>query len=115
MTEYAKRSHRPPIPFIFLKIKRKSLQSFKKFVGPILPFGYRGYVEDFNFVFSSIKGQNIKLATRDYDIIRDITSSTNGVGKTRLKRNDFLQLKVIMKKPVWISVFCTGKIYRSQR
>jgi len=79
-----------PKPFIFLKSNNNILSSNVAngvliLSGPLMGQGEKGIVEDFNVNFTTVAG-TVRLVIVDaedniiIDILRDITSSTNGTG-----------------------------------
>ena len=84
---------RQPIPQIFLKSGIANTLSSNVADGVLIlagfpiPQGHRGSLEDFNVNFTTVAG-TVRLVILDkqnniiQDLLRDISSSTNGTGKT---------------------------------
>lgn len=82
-----------PIPQIFLKSGFGNTLSSNVTDGTLIlagfpiPSGHRGSLEDFNVNFTTVEG-TVRLVILDkqnntiQDLLRDISSSTNGTGKT---------------------------------
>jgi len=82
-----------PIPQIFLKSGIGNTLSSNQtdgtiiFAGFPIPAGFRGALEDFNVNFTTVAG-TVRIVILDkqnniiQDLLRDISSSTNGTGKT---------------------------------
>lgn len=87
---------RIPVPQIFLKsglgntLSSNVANNVLIMAGFPIPAGHRGALEDFNVNFTTVAG-TVRIVILDkanniiQDLVRDITSSTNGVGKTILE------------------------------
>jgi len=109
-------------PFIFLKSNNNILSSAVAdgvliLAGPVIPFGHKGIVEDFNINFTTTAG-TIRLVIVDaqnniiIDILRDITSSTNGTGKTVLEDGQRLAVVGQTSGAGTFSTYCSGFMQR---
>ena len=87
-----------PIPRVFLKSNSDNLSSNVAdgtiiLKGAPIPPKHRGTLEDFNINFTTAAG-TVRLVILDsssnirIDVLRDITSSTNGTGKTVLEEGE---------------------------
>jgi len=105
-------------PFIFLKSNNNNLSSAVLdgvliLSGPVIRENQKGIVEDFNINFTTAAG-TIRLVIVDAqnniitDILRDITSSTNGTGKTVLENGQRLAVVGQTSGAGVFSVFCSG-------
>lgn len=117
-----KQLERQQQPFVFLKSNNNNLSSNVNnavliLSGALIPQGFKGVVEDFNVNFTTAAG-TIRLALVDsensiiIDILRDITSSTNGVGKTVLDPGQRLAIVGQSAGAGTFSVYCSGYIQR---
>lgn len=111
---------RQPQPFIFLKSNNNNLSSNVNngiliLSGPLIRHGQKGVIEDFNVNFTTAAG-TVRLVIVDggnsiiTDILRDITSSTNGTGKTVLEENQRLAIVGQSAGAGTFSVYCSGYI-----
>ena len=107
-----------PRPFIFLKSNNDNLSSAVAdgvmiLSGPVVSEGVKGIVEDFNINFTTAAG-TVRLVIVDaqdniiIDILRDITSSTNGTGKTVLENGQRLAIVGQTSGAGTFSVYCSG-------
>ena len=111
-----------PKPFIFLKSNNNNLSSNVAdgvliLGGPQIGFGEKGIVEDFNINYTTAAG-TIRLVILNSsnaivtDLLRDITSSTNGTGKTVLEEGQRLGLVGQTAGAGVLSVYCSGFIQK---
>jgi len=111
-----------PKPFIFLKSNNNNLSSAVAdgvliLSGPVMGENEKGIVEDFNINFTTAAG-TIRLVIVDaqnniiIDILRDITSSTNGTGKTVLENGQRLAIVGQTSGAGTFSVYCSGFIQK---
>jgi len=111
-----------PKPFIFLKSNNNNLSSAVTdgtliLSGPLMGENEKGIVEDFNINFTTAAG-TIRLVIVDaenniiIDILRDITSSTNGTGKTVLEDGQRLAIVGQVSGAGTFSVYCSGFIQK---
>jgi len=111
-----------PKPFIFLKSNNNILSSAVAdgvliLAGPVIRENEKGIVEDFNINFTTAAG-TIRLVIVDaqnnilIDILRDITSSTNGTGKTVLENGQRLAIVGQTSGAGTFSVYCSGFIQK---
>jgi len=111
-----------PKPFIFLKSNNNNLSSAVLdgvliLAGPVMGENEKGIVEDFNINFTTAAG-TIRLVIVDaqnniiIDILRDITSSTNGTGKTVLENGQRLAIVGQTSGAGTFSVYCSGFIQK---
>jgi len=111
-----------PKPFIFLKSNNNVLSSAVSdgtliLSGPLMGVNEKGIVEDFNINFTTAAG-TIRLVIVDaennilIDILRDITSSTNGTGKTVLEDGQRLAIVGQTSGAGTFSVYCSGFIQK---
>ena len=109
-----------PSPFIFLKSNNNVLSSNVTdgtliLSGPLMGQGQKGIVEDFNVNFTTVAG-TVRLVIVDsenniiIDILRDITSSTNGTGKTVLEDGQRLAIVGQTAGAGVFSIYCSGFI-----
>ena len=113
---------RQPKPFIFLKSNNNNLSSNVAdgvliLSGPLIREGEKGVVEDFNINFTTAAG-TIRLVIVDSgntivtDILRDITASTNGTGKTVLDPGQRLAIVGQSAGAGVFSVYCSGYVQK---
>ncbi len=111
-----------PKPFIFLKSNNNILSSAVAdgvliLSGPLMGANQKGIVEDFNINFTTAAG-TVRLVIVDaenniiIDILRDITSSTNGTGKTVLEDGQRLAIVGQTSGAGTFSVYCSGFIQK---
>jgi len=111
-----------PKPFIFLKSNNNILSSAVTdgtliLSGPLMGANQKGIVEDFNINFTTAAG-TVRLVIVDaenniiIDILRDITSSTNGTGKTVLEDGQRLAIVGQTSGAGTFSVYCSGFIQK---
>ena len=105
-------------PFIFLKSNNNILSSAVTdgtsiLVGPQMPAGTKGVIEDFNVNYTTAAG-TVRLVIMDAhknivtDVLRDISSSTNGTGKTVLDEGNRLAIVGQTSGAGTFSVYCSG-------
>ncbi len=111
-----------PRPFIFLKSNNNNLSSNVTdgtviLTGPVIGENEKGIVEDFNVNFTTAAG-TVRLVIVDAsnqiitDILRDITSSTNGTGKTVLENGQRLGIVGQSAGAGVFSIYCSGFIQK---
>ena|SRR3990167_785267 len=111
-----------PKPQIFLKSANNNLSSNVAdgvliLAGMRIPQGHRGTVEDFNINFTTVAG-TVRLCILDAndgiitDVLRTITSSTNGTGKTVLEQGQALAVVGQSAGAGVFSVYCSGTIQK---
>ena len=111
-----------PKPFIFLKSNNNVLSSNVNngvliLSGPLMRQNQKGIVEDFNVNFTTVAG-TVRLVIVDaennivIDILRDITSSTNGTGKTVLEDGQRLAIVGQTAGAGVFSIYCSGFIQK---
>ena len=109
-----------PKPFVFLKSNNDNLSSNVNdgvliLNGPPMPAKTKGVVEDFNVNYTTAAG-TVRLVILDasnvirIDILRDITSSTNGTGRTVLEEGERLAVVGQSAGAGVFSVYCSGAI-----
>jgi len=111
-----------PKPFVFLKSNNDNLSSNVNdgvliLTGPPMPAKHKGVVEDFNVNYTTAAGtvRLVILSTSEQiriDILRDITSSTNGTGRTVLEEGERLAVVGQAAGAGVFSVYCSGAIQR---
>ena len=105
-------------PFIFLKSNNNNLSSNVAngvliLSGPVMGQNQKSVIEDFNINMTTVAG-TIRLVIVDasnnilIDILRDITSSTNGTGKTVLEDGQRLAVVGQTAGAGVFSVYCSG-------
>ena len=105
-------------PFIFLRSNGANLSSNVAdgvliLNGPAMPIGSKGVIEDFNVNFTTAAG-TVRLVIMDsnnnivVDILRDITSSTNGTGKTVIDEGNRLAIVGQSAGAGTFAVYCSG-------
>ena len=111
-----------PKPQIFLKSANNNLSSNVAdgvliLAGMRIPQKHRASVEDFNINFTTVAG-TIRLVILDSndtiitDVLRSITSSTNGTGKTVLEEGQALAVVGQSAGAGVFSVYCSGTIQK---
>ena len=111
-----------PKPQIFLKSANNNLSSNVAdgvliLAGIRIPQGHRASVEDFNINFTTVAG-TIRLVILDSsdniitDVLRSVTSSTNGTGKTVLEEGQALAVVGQSAGAGVFSVYCSGTIQK---
>lgn len=111
-----------PIPFVFLKSNNDNLSSNVVdaqiiLSGPPMSAKTKGVVEDFNVNYTTIAG-TVRLVILDassrirIDILRDITGSTNGTGRTVLEEGERLAVVGQTAGAGIFSVYCSGTVQR---
>jgi len=111
-----------PKPFVFLKSNNDNLSSAVAdgvliLTGPPMPAKHKGVVEDFNVNYTTAAGtvRLVILSASEeirIDILRDITSSTNGTGRTVLEEGERLAVVGQSSGVGTFSVYCSGAIQR---
>ena len=107
-------------PFIFLRSNGANLSSNVAdgvliLNGPAMPQGTKGVIEDFNVNFTTAAG-TVRLVIMDsnnnivVDVLRDITSSTNGTGKTVIDEGNRLAIVGQSAGAGTFAVYCSGYI-----
>ena len=109
-----------PKPFVFLKSNNDNLSSNVNdgvliLNGPPMPAKTKGVVEDFNVNYTTAAGTvRLVILTASnvirIDILRDITSSTNGTGRTVLEEGERLAVVGQTSGAGTFSVYCSGAI-----
>ena len=85
--------------------------------GPKVPLGYKGIIEDYNVNFTTAGG-TVKFSvmtpsdTVYIDTNRNISSSSNGLGRTVLEEGQSLALIVQSQGVGVVSVLCTGTLQK---
>lgn len=111
-----------PFPVNFLKSARNNLSSnvaddVEILKGPPVPRNHRGTLKDFNVNFSSAAG-TVKLVVYDselnirQEVIRDITSSTNGFGGAVLEEGESMAIVGQTAGAGTFGVFVSGELQR---
>ena len=109
-------------PFIFLKSTNNGLSSNVAdgvliSQGPSVPAGHRASVRDFNLNYTTAAG-TVRIVILDpggairQDVLRDITSTTNGVGETVLDEGERLAVVGQTAGAGTFNVFCSGSKQR---
>jgi len=91
------------MPVIFLKSKNLNLD-LSELKGLKIPENKKGVITDLQFSFT--KG-NFDLLIDDIPLLTEITSTTNGYGRTRINENQQLIIKP-KEKIKKLNVFVTG-------
>ena len=109
-----------PKPFVFLKSNNDNLSSNVNdgvliLNGPPMPAKTKGVVEDFNVNYTTAAGTvRLVILTASnvirIDILRDITNSTNGTGRTVLEEGERLAVVGQSAGAGVFSVYCSGAI-----
>ena len=107
-------------PFVFLKSNNDNLSSNVSdgvliLNGPPMPAKTKGVVEDFNVNYTTAAGTvRLVILTASnvirIDILRDISSSTNGTGRTVLEEGERLAVVGQSAGAGVFSVYCSGAI-----
>jgi hypothetical protein len=110
-----------PQPFVFLKSNSglSSNVAVNVFIvsGPPVPSGFRATIRDFNLVYTTAAG-TVQIVTTDEHgsirqrVLRDITSTTNGIGETVLEEGERLAVVGQTAGAGTFEVFCTGSKQR---
>lgn len=85
--------------------------------GTTVPGLHRGVIRDFNLNFTTAAG-TVRIVITDSsgtiksDILRDITSSTNGVGETVLEEGESLAVVGQSAGAGVFTVYCSGQIQK---
>ena len=109
-----------PKPFVFLKSNNDNLSSNVNdgvliLNGPPMPAKTKGVVEDFNVNYTTAAGTvRLVILTASnvirIDILRDISSSTNGTGRTVLEEGERLAVVGQTAGAGTFSVYCSGAV-----
>lgn len=112
-----------PIPQIFLKSGIANILSSNVADGVLIlagfpiPAGHRGSLEDFNVNFTTAAG-TVRLVILDkqnniiQDLLRDITSSTNGTGKTVIEEGQKMGIVGQSAGAGLFTVYVTGTLQK---
>ena len=112
-----------PIPQIFLKSGIGNTLSSNKTDGELIlsgfsiPTGFRGSLEDFNVNFTTVAG-TVRLVILDkqnniiQDLLRDISSSTNGTGKTVIEEGQKIGVVGQSAGAGIFTVYITGSLQK---
>lgn len=110
-----------PQPFVFLKSNSGLSSNVNDGVfivsGIPVPPGFRATVRDFNLVYTTAAG-TVQIVTTDTHgkirqrVLRDITSTTNGIGETVLEEGERLAVVGQSAGAGTFEVFCTGSKQR---
>ena len=114
---------RQPIPQIFLKSGLGNTLSSNVNNGVLIlagfpiPAGHRGSLEDFNVNFTTVAG-TVRLVILDksdniiQDLLRDISSSTNGTGKTVIEEGQRIGVVGQSAGAGIFTVYITGSLQK---
>ena len=114
---------RQPIPQIFLKSGLGNTLSSNVTDGVLIlsgfpiPAGFRGSLEDFNVNFTTVLG-TVRLVILDksdniiQDLLRDISSSTNGTGKTVIEEGQRIGVVGQSAGAGIFTVYITGSLQK---
>lgn len=110
-----------PKPFVFLRSNNAMSSNVNDGIlivrGTTIPGGHRGTIRDFNLNFTTAAG-TVRIVITDQtgtiksDILRDITSSTNGVGETVLEEGESLAVVGQSAGAGVFTVYCSGQIQK---
>ncbi len=112
-----------PIPQIFLKsglgntLSSNVSNDVLILAGFPIPAGFRGSLEDFNVNFTTVAG-TIRLVILDksnniiQDLLRDISSSTNGTGKTVIEEGQKIGVVGQTAGAGIFTVYITGSLQK---
>jgi len=112
-----------PIPQIFLKsgfgntLSSNVADGVLILAGFPIPQGHRGSLEDFNVNFTTVAG-TVRLVILDkqnniiQDLLRDISSSTNGTGKTVIEEGQKMGLVGQTAGAGLFTVYVTGTLQK---
>jgi len=112
-----------PIPQIFLKsglgnrLSSNVADGVLILAGFPIPAGHRGSLEDFNVNFTTVAG-TVRLVILDkqnniiQDLLRDITSSTNGTGKTVIEEGQKMGIVGQTAGAGIFTVYVTGTLQK---
>ena len=112
-----------PIPQIFLKSGLGNTLSSNVSDGELIlsgfsiPAGFRGSLEDFNVNFTTVNG-TVRLVILDksnniiQDLLRDISSSTNGTGKTVIEEGQRIGVVGQSAGAGIFTVYITGSLQK---
>jgi len=112
-----------PIPQIFLKsgfgntLSSNVLDGVLILAGFPIPAGHRGSLEDFNVNFTTALG-TVRIVILDkqnniiQDLLRDITSSTNGTGKTVIEEGQKIGISGQVAGAGLFTVYITGSLQK---
>lgn len=114
---------RQPIPQIFLKsgfgntLSSNVADGVLILAGFPIPQGHRGSLEDFNVNFTTVAG-TVRLVILDkqnniiQDLLRDISSSTNGTGKTVIEEGQKMGIVGQTAGAGIFTVYVTGTLQK---
>ena len=122
VTQLQRNAELIPKPQIFLKSANNNLSSNVAdgviiLAGMRIPLNHRASVEDFNINFTTAAG-TIRLVILDSndtiitDVLRSVTASTNGTGKTVLEQGQALAVVGQSAGAGVFSVYCSGTIQK---
>lgn len=111
-----------PFPKSFLKSNGNNLSSNKAdgvqiLKGPPVPANHRGTLKDFNINFTTAAG-TVRLVVLDAslnvrnDVVRDVTSSTNGFGGAVLEEGESLAIVGQVAGAGTFGVYVSGELQR---
>ena len=122
-TSILRQVERQPIPQIFLKSGIGNTLSSNKTDGELIlagfpvPAGHRGSLEDFNVNFTTVAG-TVRLVILEksnniiQDLLRDISSSTNGTGKTVIEEGQKIGVVGQSAGAGIFTVYITGSLQK---
>ena len=122
-TSILRQVERQPIPQIFLKSGLGNTLSSNFTDGTLIlagfpvPAGHRGSLEDFNVNFTVVAG-SVRLVILDksnniiQDLLRDISSSTNGTGKTVIEEGQKIGVVGQSAGAGIFTVYITGSLQK---
>ena len=122
-TSILRQVERQPIPQIFLKSGLGNTLSSNKTDGQLIlagfpiPAGHRGSLEDFNVNFTTVAG-TVRLVILEksnniiQDLLRDISSSTNGTGKTVIEEGQKIGVVGQSAGAGIFTVYITGSLQK---
>ena len=122
-TSILRQVERQPIPQIFLKSGLGNTNSSNVTDGTLIlagfpiPAGHRGSLEDFNINYTVVAG-TVRLVILDkqnniiQDLLRDISSSTNGTGKTVIEEGQKIGVVGQSAGAGIFTVYITGSLQK---
>ena len=122
-TSILRQVERQPIPQIFLKsglgntLSSNVADAVLILAGFPIPAGHRGSLEDFNVNFTTVAG-TVRLVILDksnniiQDLLRDISSSTNGTGKTVIEEGQKIGVVGQTAGAGIFTVYITGSLQK---
>ena len=122
-TSILRQIEKQPIPQIFLKsglgntLSSNSTDGTLILAGFPIPAGHRGSLEDFNVNFTTVAG-TVRLVILDksnniiQDLLRDISSSTNGTGKTVIEEGQKIGVVGQTAGAGIFTVYITGSLQK---